>query len=161
MKLNTLSSLEIGDLVADFETQKLRELTQSLAAVISVLESKPLKISTGQKHILGCMHCFSFKFLTNEVYENGTVQDIFVNITKEEQTYLVDENVDDHEDGLIPQDEKTCQKEICRKIWEASLSRDENQVAGLQINLLSVPVKYSCCPGQETRLSINAAGLPS
>ena len=106
-----------GDMVADFETQKLRcvlydvdnlqgvsshddnfrELTQSLSAVISVLESKPLRISTGQKHILDCMNCFSFKFLTNDVYENDTIQDVFVNITKVEQTHLPDEDIDNLE----------------------------------------------------------------
>lgn len=115
-----------GDLVADFETQKLRELTQSLSAVITVLESRPLRISTGQKDILDCMHCFSFKFLTNEVMENDTIQDFFVNITKVEQTYLPEPDAEAHEEGLIPQDEKTCQKEICRKIWEEKyIPKDE------------------------------------
>ena len=115
-----------GDLVADFETQRLRELTGSLASVITVLESKPLKISSGQKDILDCMHCFSFKFLTNNVSENDTVQDIFVNITKVEQTFLPEPEAEAHEDGLIPQEEKTCQKEICRKIWEEKyIPKDE------------------------------------
>ena len=48
--------------VADFETRRLRELTQSLTAVINVLESAPLMISTGQKDLLDCMQCFSFRF---------------------------------------------------------------------------------------------------
>ena len=56
-----------------------------------------MKISTGQKHILDCMNCFSFKFLTNDVYENDTIQDVFVNITKVEQTYLPDEDTTDLE----------------------------------------------------------------
>ena len=87
------------------------------------------------------MHCFSFKFLTNDVYENGTIQDIFVNITKEEQTYLVDENVEDHEDGLIPQDEKTCQKEICRKFWqEKYIPKDE--VPGYKEDCVSAAKNY-------------------
>ena len=104
------------DLVADFETRRLRELTQSLTAVINVLESAPLMISTGQKDLLDCMQCFSFKFLTNEVVENDTVQDIFVNITRDGQLSSLPE--DQTGDGLIPQEERTCQKEICRKIWE-------------------------------------------
>ena len=48
--------------VADFETRRLRELTGSLTAVINVLESAPLFISTGQKDLLDCMQCFSFRF---------------------------------------------------------------------------------------------------
>ena len=114
-----------GDLVADFEIQKLRQLTQSLSAVVTVLESKPLNISTGQKDILDCMNCFSFRFLTNNVFENETVQDVFVNISKIEQSYLNDEDFL-NEDGYIPQEEKTCQKEICRKIWEEKyIPKDE------------------------------------
>ena len=112
-----------SDLVADFETKRLRELTQSLVAVINVLESKPLKISTGQKDLLDCMQCFSFTFLTNDVLENETVADIFANISKGEQLLVTKE---DKNDGLIPLEEKTCQKEICRKIWEEKyIPKDE------------------------------------
>ena len=111
--------------MADFETQRLRELTQSLSAVVTVLESKPLNISTGQKDIIDCMNCFSYKFLTNDVFDNETVQDIFVNITRVEQEELENRSIVS-DDGLIPQEEKTCQKEICRKIWEEKyIPKDE------------------------------------
>ena len=69
------------------------------------------------------MQCFSFKFLTNEVTENGTVADIFANITRDEQDSVTREEEDD---GLIPEEERTCQKEICRKIWEMKyIPKDE------------------------------------
>ena len=41
-------------------------MTQSLTAVINVLESAPLMISTGQKDLLDCMQCFSFRFWQRE-----------------------------------------------------------------------------------------------
>ena len=56
------------------------------------------------------------RFLTNQVVENDTVQDIFVNITRDGQLASLPE--DESGDGLIPREERTCQKEICRKIWE-------------------------------------------
>ena len=56
------------------------------------------------------------RFLTNQVVENDTVQDIFVNITREGQLAGLAE--EEGSDGLIPREERTCQKEICRKIWE-------------------------------------------
>ena len=59
--LHTAHCTDISS-VADFETRRLRELTQSLTAVINVLEAAPLMISTGQKDLLDCMQCFSFRF---------------------------------------------------------------------------------------------------
>ena len=44
------------------------------------------------------------------------MQDIFVNITRDGQLASLPE--DESGDGLIPREERTCQKEICRKIWE-------------------------------------------
>ena len=56
-------------MVADFETNRLRERTQSRVAVINVLESKTLKIRKGQTDLLDCMQCFSFTFFDRKILE--------------------------------------------------------------------------------------------